>query len=459
MRQFFYPSALAVFGVSSAPGNLAKNIVHNCLEMGFEGKIYPVGKNPGTVFGREIITEPMTLPDGIDLAVILVPSSSVATTLETCGLKGIRHVIVSTAGFSEFKETDNQEENDLLKMAEQYRIRIIGPNCVGTINTGSGLCTPFNPINTQNFKKGPVSLITQSGGIANQAAHYFSEEHIGFAKIISAGNKLDINELDLIEYLMEDEDTEQIHLYLESIDHGDKLIRLAKRSSKPIVMFKSNVSRTALEVAKSHTAALSNNDRVVEGALKQAGIIRVRSLHEMTVCAKALRLPPLKGNRLVAISLSGGFSVIMGDACEAFGFVCPKLPASLIRKAESFRRGGVIRMSNPMDFGDIHSIEVLMDILEQCLALDDIDGIALSSMYGPEIAKMLGKEIARPEKLLERFQSISHAAGKPMGISFISERQYIEQLKASNIYPVFNDPPESIQALSMLRNYTSRKTN
>jgi len=234
---------------------------------------------------------------------------------------------------------------------------------------------------------------------------------------------------------------------------------MAKRSTKPIVLLKSNVSRTASNVAKSHTAALSNNDRIVEGAIKQTGIIRVQSIHEMTVCAKALRLSPLKGNRLVAISLSGGFSVILGDACEKYGFICPVLPEALIRKIESFRRGAVIRMANPMDFGDIHSIEALVFALEQCLALDDIDGMALSFMYGPAMAKMIGAEISQPDKLLELLQEISNAAGKPIGLSFFAERRHIEQLKAINSFPVFNDPVESVQALSMLRDYTLRTIN
>lgn len=458
MRKFFYPSAIAVFGVGNGPGNLAKNIIHNCLEMGFAGSIYPVGKNRGTVCGRKIITEPKALPLDIDLAVILNPAPLVAETLDTCGRKGIRHVIVSTGGYSEFNEKNNLVENDLLKTARQHRIRFIGPNCIGVINTGSGLCTPFSPINTKNFKKGSVSLFAQSGGIAYQAAHYFSEEYIGFAKIISAGNKLDMDELDFIEYLQGDKGTEQIHLYLESINDGRKLMRMAKRSTKPIVMLKSNVSRAASDVARSHTAALSNDNRVVNGAMKQAGVVRVQSIHEMTVCAKALRLPPLKGNRLVAVSLSGGFSVILGDTCEKYGFQCPALPKSLIRKIESFRRGGVIRMSNPMDFGDIHSVEALIFTLRECLALDDIDGMVLSFMYGPEMAKMLGKEIAESSKFLDIFEKISNDTGKPMALSFFAERRQIEQLKAVNTFPVFNDPAESILALKMLKDY-SQKTN
>jgi len=311
-------------------------------------------------------------------------------------------------------------------------------------------------MNPMIFKQGRISLIAQSGGIATQTAYYFSEEHVGFSKIISAGNKLNIDEKDLIEYLMADEDTDQIHLYLESIDDGRALIRLARKSKKPIVLFKSNVSRAAAEVAMSHTAALSNDDRIVNAAMKQAGIIRVKDIHDMTVCAKALRLPPLAGNRLAAISLSGGFAVILGDACEKAGFQCPKLPDKLLKKIESFRRGGVIRMANPMDFGDVHDLQVLVFTIKQCLALEEIDGLVLSFMYGPEMAEMFGDGIDNPEPMLRFVKKLSEDAGKPIALSFFAERRYIEQMKAINVFPVFNDPVESVRALGMLKNYRKK---
>lgn len=453
MRKFFYPSSIAVFGVADNPRNLAKNIISNCLDMGFQGAIYPVGREPGEVYGKEIITNPGSLPEGIDLAVILVPAKVVADTLDICGQKGILHAIISTGGFREFSDEDNQAERDVLLTAKRYGIRFIGPNCIGIICTGSGLCTPFNPLQSKKFKKGPVSLIAQSGGVTTQSAYQFSEEHIGFSKIISAGNKLDIGEIELLEYFVEDENTEQIHLYLESIDHGEELMRLARRSKKPIVIFKSNVTRTASETAKSHTAALSNNDRIVDGALRQAGIVRVNDINDMVVCSKALQLPPLTGERLVAISLSGGFSVILGDACEKYGFKCPKLPRELISEIEGFRRGGVIRMSNPMDFGDVYDIKALVFTLERCLALDNIDGLALSFIYDPEMARIFGGEVGSPEQMLAFIKKLCNTFNKPIALSFITEKKHIKMFKEINSFPVFNDPLESVRALRMLRDY------
>jgi len=453
MRKFFYPSSIAVFGVADNSRNLAKNIISNCLDMGFQGAIYPVGREPGEVYGKEIITNPGSLPEGIDLAVILVPAKIVADTLDICGQKGILHAIISTGGFREFSDQDNQAERDVLLTAKRYGIRFIGPNCIGVICTGSGLCTPFNPLQSKKFKKGPVSLIAQSGGVTTQSAYHFSEEHMGFSKIISAGNKLDMGEIELLEYLVEDENTEQIHLYLESIDHGGELMRLARRSKKPIVIFKSNVTRTASETAKSHTAALSNNDRIVDGALRQAGVVRVNDINDMVVCSKALQLPPLRGERLVALSLSGGFSVILGDACEKYGFKCPRLPRELISEIEGFRRGGVIRMTNPMDFGDVYDIKALVLTLERCLALDNIDGLALSFIYDPEMARIFGGEVGSPEQMLAFIKKLCNTFNKPIALSFITEKKHIEMFKAINSFPVFNDPLESVRALRMLGDY------
>ncbi len=458
MRQFFYPSNIAVFGVAAqssktGPRNLAKNIISNCLEMGFKGAIHPVGREPGNVHGKKIITDPWSLPQGIELAVILVPAKFVAETLDICGRKGILHAVISTGGFKEFNDQDNQAERDTISVAKRYGIRFIGPNCIGVICTGSGLCTPFNPMRAKRFKKGPVGLIVQSGGVTTQSAYYFSEEHVGFSKIISAGNKLDLNEIDFLRYLIHDDETEQIHMYLESIEDGRELTRLAKSSKKPIVIFKSNVSKTASKVAYSHTAALSNDDQIVDGALKQAGIVRVEDLHHMTVAAKALQLPPLRGNRLAVISLSGGYSVILGDACERYGFKCPSLPSELMNKIEGFRRAGVIRMSNPMDFGDVHDIKALAFTLEHCLELDDIDGVVLSFMYEPEMVKLFGGGIGSPEQMLNFIRKLCKKSNKPIALSFFAERRYIEDFKRLNTFPVFTDPVESVRGLRLLRDY------
>ena len=450
MREFFYPSSVAVFGVGSRPGNLARNIVLHCQEMGFKGRIHPIGREPGNVYGRDILTNPDSLPDGIDLAVILVPAPFVPETLEACGRKGIRHAIISTGGFRELDGIQSQAEKEILDVTDRYGIRFIGPNSIGVICTDSGLCSPFNPMQAEHFKKGSTSLIIQSGGVTTQCAYSFSDGHVGFSKIVSVGNKLNVDEIDLIEYLQGDKDTEQIHIYLESIENGRELMRVASKSTKPVVVFKANVSTTSSKIALSHTAALFNDDRVVDAAFRQSGIVRVESIHDMTVCAKALELPPLRGNRLVAISLSGGFSVILGDMCEKLGFECPDLPRQLLDRIEGFRRGGVIRMSNPMDFGDVHDVQGLVFTLEQCLALDFIDGIVLCFMFEPEMKRFFRDRIASPGQILEFFRRLCERMDKPIALSFFARREDVEGFKKLGIFPVFNDAMESVLALRML---------
>ena len=454
MRQFFYPESIAVFGVADSPGNLGKNIIFNCQSAGFKGKIYPVGRKSGNICGCEIITEPDSLPMNIDLAVILIPAKAIPETMKVCGRKGIRHVVISSGGFKEFNDMDNQVVEDVQAAARQYGIRFIGPNCIGVICTNSCLCTPFNHLEPQSFKKGKVSVISQSGGVATQCAYIFSEEHAGFSKIISVGNKQDINEIDLLRYLIDDADTEQIHLYLESIDNGKELMRLAKESKKPIVLLKSNVGQTSSSIAKSHTAALSNNDRIVEGALKQAGIVRVEDIHDMTVCTKALSLPPLRGNRLLAISQSGGFAVILGDLCERYSFECPELPRKFLDRIESQRRAGVIRITNPMDLGDIFTLEPMIEMLVNSLSLDNIDGIVLSLIYHEEMSLFsLDDEILTPENILGNVKTICERMGKPIALSIFAERHFIEKFKRIGTFPVFNDPHESVRALRMTGDY------
>jgi acetyltransferase len=309
----------------------------------------------------------------------------------------------------------------------------------------------------KKFKKGHVALIIQSGGVTSQSAYSFSEEHIGFSKIISVGNKLKLGEIAFMDYLADDDDTHQIHLYLESIDNGRGFMEAVRRTHKPVVVFKSNVTDTASTIARSHTAALSNDYRVVTCALKQAGVVSVGSIHDMTVCARALQLPPLRGNRLLALSLSGGFAVILGDACEEYGFTCPALPRDLLSQIEKFRRGRVIRMSNPMDFGDVHNVAALVFTLESCLALDQIDGIALSFMYEPGMQSIFGDSIQGPEGIQKFLKRLGEKYHKPIALSFFAEKGYLEDFRKVNLFPVFSDPLESIKALRMLRDYWQGK--
>ena len=219
MREIFYPTSVAVIGVSAKPTNLGRNIVANLVEYGFTGIVYAVGPSGGTIETRRIYHTVGDIPDPVDLAVILTPAHTVPSVLEECGQKGIRWAIVETAGFREYTAQGRELERAMSAIAEKYGMSFVGPNCIGAINMENGFCVPF-PRLTRFVKDGDVSIITQSGGVGMSALNIMANEGLGLNKFISVGNMLNIDAEDMLEYLISDEGTELIFMYLESIRDG-----------------------------------------------------------------------------------------------------------------------------------------------------------------------------------------------------------------------------------------------
>ena len=275
MREIFYPSSVAVIGVSSKPDNLGRNIVANLVNYGFDGIVYAVGPRGGAIETRRIYHSVGDIPDHIDLAVILTPAQTVPGVLEECGRKGIRFAIIETAGFREYTEDGKKLEDEIVQVASKYGIRFVGPNCIGAINMENGFCVPF-PRLTKFVLRGEVSMISQSGGVGMSVLNLMANEGLGLNKFVSVGNMLNLDAEDMLEYLIQDEGTRLIFLYLESIQNGRRLMEVARKSNKPILVFKSNIGKLGQNIALSHTASLASDDKVVEAALQQAGIVRVR---------------------------------------------------------------------------------------------------------------------------------------------------------------------------------------
>ena len=318
MRDIFYPLSVAVIGVSAKPDNLGRNIVGNLVEYGFNGIVYAVGPSGGMIETRRIFHSVVDIPDHIDLAVVLTPAATVPGVLEECGQKGVRWAIIETAGFREFTERGKQLEDEIVRVAEKYGIRFVGPNCIGAINMENGFCVPFPRL--KNFlRQGEVSMITQSGGVGMSVLNLLTNEGLGLNKFVSVGNMLNITAEDLLEYLIDDPGTSLIFMYMESIGDGRRLMQVARKSQKPILAFKSNIGRLGQNIALSHTASLTSDDKVVDAAFQQAGVIRVHDATTLGNSLKILGLPPMQGNNLGIISRSGGHAVIAADACELVG--------------------------------------------------------------------------------------------------------------------------------------------
>lgn len=444
MREFFYPNSVAVIGVSEKPDNLGRNIVANLIEYGYSGIVYAVGPRGGVIETRRIYRSVAEIPDPVDLAVVLTPAKTVPGVMEECGQKGIRWVVIETAGFREFTEEGRQLEEQICQVAKRYGIRFSGPNCIGIINMANGLCVPF-PRLKKLVKTGDVSVITQSGGVGMSALNLMANEGLGLAKFVSVGNMLDTSAEDMLEYLLTDEETAIIFLYLESIHQGRRLMEIARRSTKPILAFKSNIGRLGQNIALSHTASLASDDKLVDAAFHQAGILRVRDATSLASGLKILRLPPVRGKHLAIISRSGGHAVMAADACELSGFELAHFPDRFLRAVEKHFRASVIRLTNPLDLGDLFDLEVYAQIVEQTLQLEGVDGVVFLHTSLSEAENLASR------LLLDRIIALTRQYHKPVAYYLSTSAQEVSYLKQNYNYPIFTQVVETVRALEMSR--------
>jgi acetate---CoA ligase (ADP-forming) len=442
MHELFYPTRVAVIGVSSRPENLGRNIVANLVEYGFNGIVYAVGRSGGFIETHRIYESILDIPDEVDLAVIITPARTVPGIMEECGRKGVRWAIIQTAGFREYGEEGRRLEDEILRVAQEYGIRFIGPNCIGAINMENGLCVPFPPLK-RFIKPGHVSMITQSGGVGLSVLNLMANEGLGLNKMVSVGNMLDVTAEDVLDYLIDDTGTHLIFLYLESIRDGRELMEIARRSSKPILTFKANIGQLGQKIAASHTASLSSDDKVVEAAFHQAGIIRVRDATSLGNNLKILGLPPMQGRNLAVISRSGGHAIIASDACELSGFRLAHFPEEFLREIESHFRASVIRLTNPIDLGDLFDLDLYAMIVERTLQLDDVDGVVFLH------TSLSDAEHHTSRMLVERIIDLVERYDKPVAFYLSANVAEVSYLKQTYDLPVFTQVVETVRALEI----------
>jgi acetyltransferase len=442
MKDIFFPRSVAVVGVSAKPDNLGRNIMLNLIDFGFDGVVYPVGPSGGAITTRRIYSTVTDIPDHVDLAVILIPARFVPQVMEDCGRKGVKWAVIETAGFSEYSEEGKAIEDEVVAVAEKYGIRFIGPNCIGVINMENGFSVPF-PRLKPFMRKGGVSVITQSGGIGLSIMNHMAAEGIGLNKFASVGNQLNIDAADLLEYFIEDEDTKTIFLYLEGIRDGRRLMELARRSPKPILAMKSNIGALGRSVAASHTASLSSDDRVVDTAFKQCGITRVHDVTTLSHYMKTLLLPLLKNKRLAIISRSGGHAIVAADACETVGFELAEFPEAFIKDIEKHFRASVIKLTNPLDLGDLFDLDVYYKIIEQTLAQENVDGVAFLH------TSVASTERGPTRDLIVRLKKLSRKFNKPIAVYVSANPAEVASLRQNLDFPIFTQIVEMFRALKL----------
>ena len=345
---FFSPKSIAIIGASEKPG-VGKTIFYNIAKH-FKGKIYPVTPSNPTVGGLTAYKNVIDIPDSIDLAVVAAPSKFTPSVMEEVGKKGIKGAIIVSAGFKEVDEAGAKLEREVGETAKKYGIKVIGPNCLGIMS--------FSKDNIMNStflkitpKFGNKALVSQSGAICAATVEDAEAQNIGFSKVISMGNKVDMDESDVLELLAEDEDTRVIVMYLEDIRNARRFMEIAKRITtqrkKPIIVLKSGRTAEGAKAAASHTGALGGSDANYEAAFAQCGVIRVDTMGELFDLATAFSKQPLPDGNVVIVSNAGGPAIISTDACSRYGLKMADISSIRDEIAEVIPAYGSPR--NPVD--------------------------------------------------------------------------------------------------------------
>ncbi len=440
MQGFFEAESVAVIGVSARPGNLAKNIVANLKTFNYQGEVYLVSPTGGQYHGRTVYTDIREVPGPVDLAVVLTPAATVPGIVEACGQKGIKRVIVESGGFSELDASRGALEQELDDAAARHGIRFIGPNCIGIISTARGLAVPF-PIINHGLTPGGVSIVAQSGGVGLTYLNRLTSDMVGIARFAAVGNKQNVNEQDLLAYLVDDPRTEVILLYLESIVAGRDMFELIRGTDKPVIVHKSNIAATSQAIAASHTAALANDDLVVDSALAQCGAIRVSSIHQCLQVVKGVTLPRAQGKRVAVISRSGGHAVVAADEIHRQGLSLPALPADYLEPIQREFRASVIKLQNPLDLGDLFNLKLYLEITKGALALDNVDAVLVIHGYR-------GPETKPSREFLAQLRRLCQEAGKPLAMVLLSDPEEVEAVRPTTGLPLFDTPEDGVLALA-----------
>ena len=449
---FFTPQSVAVVGASRDVEKLGYAVLNNIITSGFAGKIFPINPKADEILDLKAYPSVLDVPDPIDLAVIVIPARFVLAAVEECGQKGIPSVVVISAGFREAGREGLEQELELLQIAKKHNIRLIGPNCLGIINTNVNLNATFAAGMPPG---GPIAFMSQSGALGTAVLDMAMAGHIGFSKFVSLGNKADVSEIDLMAAWGEDENSRVILMYVEGVPDGQRFIETAKKITrkKPVVAIKSGVTDSGSRAVSSHTGSLAGSEAAYKAAFNQAGIIRATSMQALFDYARAFAYqPPLKGDRIAIVTNAGGPGILATDALEHDGLQIPRLSQETTEKLME-KLPSAASAANPVDvLGD-----ALADRFEFALqeVLNDpvVDGVIV---------------IVTPQAMTE-IEATAHAVGrlskkvdKPILGCFMGEARIRAGIDALWEYDVPNYPyPEraadALAAMSAYRREQERR--
>ncbi len=469
LKGFFEPSSIAVVGASRTPGKIGYEILRVLVENRrsgvYRGNLYAVNpRSDEMILGVPTYRSVLEIPEPPELAVIVTPAPQTPQALEDCGKKGIRNAVVISGGFAEVGGEGLSLQIRLDEVRRRYGIRVIGPNCVGVISPSTGVDTLFLPvekelegatyISSPRPKPGSVALSTQSGAFGVACLDYMYGEGIGLSKFISYGNKIDVDEVDVIEYLRDDPQTKVILIYAESIDRGRKFLELAREVAreKPIVVLKAGRTSAGAKAASSHTAAIAGSDVIYDAAFKQAGIIRVWDMEELFDVAKALAMqPPAEGENVAILTDGGGVGVMAADETEALGLKLAEFSPQTLERLRDLQRSDVIppiaSLTNPIDLTGSATDDSFIGALELILQDPNVFGVIVLALHHvPGVTSELPKRIAE----------VSRGYGKPIVAMDVGSSQYaveFRKLFEREGIPAYPEPERAVKAMRALVRY------
>ncbi len=447
LDMFFNPKSVAIIGASTDPTKLGHAVLANLAGSGFTGDIYPINPSADEILGLKVYTSVLETPGPVDLAVILIPARFVAGVLKECGEKGVKGVVIISAGFREAGADGAAREKELLDIAASYGMRIIGPNCLGLIDT-------FVPMNVSfaagTPKSGTIAFMSQSGALCTAILDYALAETIGFSHFVSLGNKADIDEVSLLEAWGEDTRTNVIIAYIEGLRNGAQFIRTARKTARnmPIIAVKSGRTASGSKAVSSHTGSLAGSDAAYSAAFRQAGVLRAETVEELFDYSTAFAYQPLlKGPRIAIVTNAGGPGVMATDALEANGLTLATLTAET-EATLAAALPAAASVHNPVDvLGDARS-DRYTTALEAVLRDPGVDGVVVI------VTPQTSTEIVETAKGVVE---ISRRSEKPIMGCWMGKQEAMAgiDILAKNEVPNYHFPERAVGALGAM--YTHRR--
>lgn len=446
LEHFFSPKTVAVVGASREEGKVGHDLFKNLVNHGYKGKIYPVNPHADNILGIKTYTALMEIPDKIDLAIIVVPAPYVGKTIDECIEKGIDSVIVISAGFKESGIDGTARERELYQKIKQHSIRMLGPNCLGLIDTQSALNASFAadmPV------PGNIAFFSQSGALCTSILDWAVNECIGFSKFISMGNKTDIDEVDLIKAIENDDQTKVVLVYLEGVKNGAEFIGTAKEMTKkkPMIVVKSGGTTAGAKAASSHTGTLAGSENAFDAAFKQSGILRAETIEELFDYARIFSFQQLpKGPNLALITNAGGPGIIAADAVERSKLRMASFSKNTIDTIRSFLPA-MANVYNPVDVLGDAKADRYKFVIEKVVEDPNVDTVLII---------LTPQTMTEIEKTAEVITEISSRTDKPIVTSFMGGKRIENSLKimCQRKVPNYSFPERAVSAIEAMYKYT-----